>query len=210
MPDDLGYLLLSVLVLSSGPLLQRLAERVPRLLQSMNILVSVAAGLLVVLHILPELITSVGAIALGCAVVGLIAPTLVERRLHHLATGAHTTALILAVAGIALHGLLDGMAIAAPVGDGSSGALPLAIILHRIPAGMAVWFLVSANGSGRLATVALAAVAVATVVGFMLIELPFAGPRAIVDCFRALVAGSLLHVLLHRTHSHQDHDCSHR
>ena len=204
MPVDLRYLLLSILVLAAGPLLQHLAHRVPHLLKSVNAVVTVAVGLLVLLHILPDVIVEGGVWAVACAAIGLAVPSLVERKLHHLATRAHAAALLLAVAGITLHGFIDGMAIAAPTGVDSIETLPLAVVLHRIPAGMAVWFLVSSNHGKPIAVAALSAVGIATGVGFLAGDLPFGGAGGpAVASFRALVAGSLLHVLLHRSHGHE-------
>ena len=206
MPIDLRYLLLSILVLAAGPLLQHLARRVPHLLKTVNLFVSVAAGLLVLLHILPDVVAEGGLLAAACAAAGLAVPTLVERKLHRLATRAHAAALILAVGGIMVHGVIDGMAIAAPGSSDSPAVLPLAVLLHRIPAGMAVWFLVSSSHGNRFAVVALSGVGIATSLGFLVVDLPFgeaSGP--VVNSFRALVAGSLLHVLLHRTGGHEHH-----
>ena len=213
MPVDLRYLILSILVLTAGPLLQYLAHRVPHLLKSVNVVVSVAVGLLILLHILPDVIADGGMLAVACAGSGAAAATpsphskentLVERRLHRLATSAHTAALLLAVAGITLHGFIDGIAIAALAGVEPLGSLPLAVLLHRIPAGMAAWFLVSSNHGKPMAAVALAVVGIATGSGFLAGDLPLgeaSGPM--VTSFRALVVGSLLHVLLHRTHGHE-------
>ena len=204
MPVDLRYLILSILVLTAGPLLQYLAHRVPHLLKSVNVVVSVAVGLLILLHILPDVIADGGMLAVACAAAGLAVPAMVERRLHRLATGAHTAALLLAVAGITLHGFIDGIAIAALAGVEPLESLPLAVLLHRIPAGMAAWFLVSSNHGKPMAAVALGVVDIATGAGFLAGDLPLgeaSGPM--VTSFRALVAGSLLHVLLHRTHGHE-------
>jgi zinc transporter ZupT len=204
MPADLRYLLVSILLLAAGPLLQYLAHHVPHLLKSVNVVVSVAVGLLVVLHILPDAIADGGLVAIACACAGLAVPTLVEQRLHRLATRAHTAALMLAVAGILVHSVIDGMAIAAPTIGESAHVLPLAILLHRIPAGMAVWFLVCASHGKPIAIVALFLVGFATGVGFLVVDLPIGGESGpAVASFRALVAGSLLHVLLHRTRGHE-------
>ena len=208
MPVDLRYLILSILVLAAGPLLHQLAHRVPHLLKSVNLVVSVAVGLLILLHILPEIIVEGGVLAVACSAAGLAVPTLVERKLHRLATGAHAAALLLAVAGITLHAFVDGMAIAAPTGVESMEPLPLAVLLHRIPAGMAAWFLVSSNHGKPMAVVALSVVGISTGVGFLTGDLPLDGASGhTVTAFRAVMAGSLLHVLLHRTHGHEhDHD----
>ena len=204
MPPEFSYLVLSILVLAAGPTLQVLAQRLPRLLRAVNLAVSAAVGLLVLLHILPEVVAEVGVIAVVAAAAGMAAPTLVERKLHRLATRAHATALLLAVAGIVLHGFIDGMAIA--TGRASSDALPVAILLHRIPAGMAVWFLVSNNHGRWLAVVALLGIAVATVIGFLTIDLHLSEPSSpLLAGFQALVAGSLLHALIHRPDDHHGH-----
>jgi len=135
--------------------------------------------------------------ALGAAL-----PWLFERRLHAAREEqAHAGSVLFAVGGLALHALVDGAALATP-GVHEHGhvhdALALAVIVHRLPMGLLVWWAVS-EVAGRAAVVSMLAVmAVATAVGYfasepLLRQLPPFG----IAIFIAAVAGALLHVLGH-------------
>ena len=74
---------------------------------------------------------------------GLMGPGWVEHRLENLARQAHSVALLLALVGIGLHGFTDGLALGQG-GHEHAGEhmLPWAVVLHRLPVGLMVWFLI--------------------------------------------------------------------
>ncbi len=95
-------------------------------------------------------------------------------------------------------------------GEESSALLALAVVLHRLPMGLAVWWLVVPILGRRVAIGILAMIAGATVLGFQLasgllgeLSLP------IISIFEATVAGMLLHVVAGHEHGHHDDGHSH-
>ena len=198
----MAFLLTSLLALFLGPLLARAFRRSDRVLAALDGFVIAAILGLVVLHILPHAVALGGLPVMAAAVAGLLLPSLVERRLPTRGAGRASRGVILLIAvGLAVHAALDGAALALPgdpAGEEAGGVLlAFGVLLHRVPEGLAVWGAAKPlwGTAGALALIAL--IAVATSVGFgygggLLTELsgPFLG------AFEALVAGTLLHVVV--------------
>jgi uncharacterized membrane protein YraQ (UPF0718 family) len=195
-------LLASLLALGLGPLVLRLARRDGHVLPALDGFVFVAIGGLVLLHAIPEAFAVSGVAALAAAALGFLGPLLVERWLHRAARQVHALALLLAVLGLGMHAFLDGAALLeGPAAHGGAHSLPLAVVLHRIPVGLTIWWLLRPAYGGGLAAGCLAAIGAATVGGY-LAGPSLAGGLALsgVGLFQALVAGSLLHVVVHWPH----------
>jgi uncharacterized membrane protein YraQ (UPF0718 family) len=189
-------LLLSVVVLALGPIFYRAARTRSNGLALIDGFVVVAISGLVLLTIVPESVRSGGWWALLFCAVGLLGPTLLEQAFRGAWKQTHAVTLAVAVVGVGFHSLLDGVALNMTETEGS--LLPLAVILHRFPVGLTLWWLLRPMGRAAAGGV-LALVALTTTVGF------FLGPDLVVRFdgqavawFQALVAGSLLHVVLHR------------
>src|SRR4029079_18773097 len=108
---------------------------------------------------------------------------------HHVSEAVSVAALV----GLLLHTFVDGVAVASGLGVGGAvGALVfVAVILHKVPEGLAISSLFLAAGQGRLrALLAAAALGVATIAGVVMTEY--------VDALRenglALAAGVTLYV----------------
>ena len=80
------------------------------------------------------------------------------------------------------------------------------MVLHRVPVGLTIWLLLRPGRGALVAPGTLGLVAGATVIGFLAGDGLLAGVshRALAG-FQALVAGTLLHVVLHRPHDHEEH-----
>ncbi len=196
-------LLLSLLVLVVGPLLHQLARLIGSMLAGLDGFVFVTMGGLVFLHIVPESYHMAGWPALLAVVLGLLVPGWVEHRLHGLAGPAHTVALLLALVGIGLHAFADGLALGqgGHQGEVEGHMLSMAVVLHRLPVGLMVWFLIRPVYGLPLALGTLALIGVSTVLGAALGEAAVGGMASEGrGLFQALVAGSLLHVVLHRSY----------
>ncbi|WNG47629.1 hypothetical protein F0U60_28520 [Archangium minus] len=116
-------------------------------------LVFVALGGMVLVHILPHSLSLAGMGALGAAVGGLGLALALGRRLPSAA------GLVLAVVGLAVHAALEGRALSMH-GTGSGVLALLAVVLHRLPLGLGLWWLVrpvvgTLGASALLVTVAL-------------------------------------------------------
>ncbi len=199
-------LLISIAILALGPALHWLALRARFTLPVLDGFIFVTIGGLVLLHSVVESFYLAGWPVVPVALLGFVGPTIGEKVLHRAAVHVHRAALALAMLGLALHAAMDGMALARAVPSGAGiAALSLAVILHRIPVSLTIWVLICRPYGRPAALGTLGVVALATAVGF------FAGgpllgdhPGAALGLFQALVAGSLLHVVVHRSPLHAD------
>jgi uncharacterized protein len=198
------FLIASLLVLGVGPSSYALAEHVPLLFKALDLFVVVAVGALVLLHIVPETVEKGGLVLLLPMLVGLLGPTVLERALSGLERQTHVAVVLFVLIGLAVHALLDGVALVLPHAEESllDLSLPMAVVLHRVPVSLLLWWLIRPTYGVGLAWLALAIEGLGTVVGFVLAQklaAHLASPA--VAIVQALVAGSLLHVVVDRPHT---------
>lgn len=194
-------LFLSLLMLAIGPVLYGQARRASWTRPLLDGFVLASVGALVIAYVLPHTMAVGGYGMLVLAGLGAMFPGLLERWARA-GRGAERAILLLAVAALGLHATLDGLALASshkgPI------ALSLAVLIHRVSMGLAVWWLVRPRFGAPAAAGLLTLVALSTVAGFALEQLP-AVEAALHGTFfaglQAFVAGSLLHVLMHRSAS---------
>jgi len=201
---ELLPLILSLTALAAGPFVYRAAERARTVVVVLHVGLVVAILALVVFEILPECVEAAGLTALLVAGLGLLGPVLAERGLRGAGHGAHRAVVMFALLALVLHGFTDGVALVAghehhehAHGEGVGFGLVLAMLLHRLPEGAALWWLMRARGAAS-AMLAIGSVAAATIAGFAFGEtaLP-ALDAAGVALLQAFVAGVLLHVIVH-------------
>lgn len=194
---QLGYLIASIAVLGAAPLLHRLRAWSRRTTTIVDATVAALTALLIGFEVLPECFEAIGSLALLAAGVGVMIPLLAERRVRSV---AHRAAPLLAAGALALHAATDGLAIASAHGatHGHSHGLEWAVIMHRLPLGLALWWLLRPKGRA-LAIAALVLVGLSTVLGFGVgaAALPALSHSGLI-LFQAFASGLLLHVLLHR------------
>ena len=101
--------------------------------------------------------------------------------------------------------VFDGIALALGKGEhGSEPPLPLAIVLHRIPIGLSVWWLLRRVGT-VWSVIGLCLIAIATAVGYGVSAQVFAhAGGAGMGVFQSVVAGALLHVVVHEEEGRSD------
>ncbi|HKE18517.1 MAG TPA: permease, partial [Kofleriaceae bacterium] len=194
-------LIISVVAFAVGPALYRMADRARGSLAALDGFVMVTVAGLAMVHIIPHAVVTAGGGALAVTLAGFIGPGLVEHRLERAARQTHTAALVLALSGLAMHEFFDGVGLAKAFYDPSTGIslLAVAVVLHRLPIAITVWWLLRPLRGPRLAWSVLAALAGATVLGYALVG----AVDGLVDArwlglLEALIAGSLLHVVVHR------------
>ena len=194
--------ILAIAMLAVGPLVDRGLRGMRWAHGLLDGFVLASVGGLLVLHILPDAIRMAGFWAVCGLIVGGFGPPALERWGKFAASKAHTATLVFALFGLIVHATADGVAIAAAgLNDEHGRALALAVALHRIPVGLVVWVLVRPVYGVRRAIEVLVLISVSTAVGFSLAE-----PLLIVldgtglAVFQALVAGTLVHVIVHRPH----------
>ena len=199
-PSATTLLLLGLLALVPGPLLYGAARLSARMLPALDGFLLAAMGGLVLLHLLPDGAALAGWLpAAAAAAAGLWLPALAGRRLPALRRPVHVAALLLGLAALGVHAWADGLVLSGRGGDSSMSSL--AVVLHRVPVGLAVWFLVRPLYGLAPALAAVGGLAAATAGGFLGLgagETSISGSRAW-GLFHALTAGALLHLVLHRT-----------
>jgi len=200
-------LLASLFALALGPVLVQFGRVGPQAAAFLGGFTFISIAGLLGFNILPAAVETGGWFAWPCLLLGLAFPALLESQLHHFARQAHAAILVLGIAGLAAHSLVDGVALALPgageAGHGHDGDLALAVVLHRFPVGLAVWFLLAGSKGLRTALLGLAAMMLATVGGFLaggawsvLLTTPA------LAWFQAFVAGSILHVIIYEPGHH--------
>lgn len=189
-------LIVSLAMLALSPLVYHGATRFKRTWGAIERVLALTVTFLVVIHLLPESILIGGKICAVFALVGLFLPSMLEHIWHDRADKIHIASLAVALLGLALHGMMDGAALATRPGMPGANTLPMAVILHRLPVGVLIWSIFIPRG-WKVPAILLTAEAIATIAGFSLGEvlLPSPGsPNAIyVAYFQSIVAGSLLH-----------------
>jgi hypothetical protein len=187
---------LSILALGVGPALARVAGRLPTLPTVVDGFVLVSVAGLVALHVLPHSVELAGPWALGAAAVGLGFPALAERTPLE---RRRPYAFVLWGAGIVVHAFLDGTVLLVPEHAPTTAvALAAGVVLHRIPVGMTIWWLVRPRLGTRAALGVAGLLALGSLAGVVI------GPRFVAGLaasslgfFQAFVAGNLVHILLH-------------
>lgn len=209
--DNLPLLLLiiSLLALLVGPVLFYLTGVSQTLWRGIDAFVLIAVGGIVFFHILPDAYEKLGWPALVVALTSLYLPVVFEKITNRVAQTAHNITLGLALVGLVLHAFTDGLALIAPeLAQGHIPALPMAVILHRIPDGITIWWLLHRTHGRKVAIRTILLISIATILGFYFGR-GFHGnfPQGWFGLFEALLGGALLHVIFHASPSHShSHD----
>ena len=203
-------LITSLSLLFLSPALYRAAIRIKKVWSAMEKLISITMTALVVLHLLPESIHIVGWTAVALAFLGLFLPGFLERLWKKGAEQVHLVSITLSILGLSVHGLMDGAALATPMS--SSNTLPLAVVLHSLPAGLLMCSIFYLNPQKWLLPLLIAILGLATLLGY------FAGTQYLnlqehayfFAAFQAFVAGSFLHITFDRhDHVHEAEEHAH-
>lgn len=128
--------LLSTIALLLGPVIYALGRRNATAERLLDAFVIVAIAWIVGVHIVPEVIATGGVAAVGLIAVGMAFPFVLRRIFHLASSQMRFTLLSLAATALALHAIIDGIALLPAMGD----PLSVAVILHRLPIGMAIWW----------------------------------------------------------------------
>ena len=197
-------LLISLITLFAGPLVFIWISKGGRVAQAIDRLIVLVLILLVVVLLLPDILASLGWMAILLVALGYLLPGVLELVVRRAAATLHLANVILALGGLLLHALLDGVGLASSeLQAQASGSLAAAIILHRFSVGLMIWLIMQPAFGQRAAWLMLVAMAAATVAGFVFSGhlLPLAGDFA-VAVLQAVIIGTIIHSLLHRGHVH--------
>lgn len=176
-----------------GPFIYSLGRRNAVTEQLLDLLIIVTIAWIVGFHIVPEAFGVAGFAALAFLALGMAFPYLLRRIFHLASAAAHTALLILAATALVLHALIDGIALLPNSGEGLSAA----VIIHRLPVGMAIWWTFRPTIGNTVAIIAFALIIAATAAAYFLgtpiIELAESTTLAL---FRAFVSGSLIDLVV--------------
>jgi CDP-diglyceride synthetase len=192
-------LALSIAALLLGPLVYSASRPDTTARRILDGVILLAIAAIIATHVVPEALRHGGKMAILVLIFGLAFPMLLERLFRKATDTAHLFVVALAAAGLLMHAVIDGVALHAENG----AALAYAIVLHRLPVGMAMWCIVRPN-FGITVTVALFALTIsATIIGYFLggtiAELAETRTLAMLQAF---ISGSLIHVVLFRDGHH--------
>lgn len=194
------YLWATLAALVIGPLLVGFVGERRSTIPFLDGFVVLAVPGLLFVHFVPAAVEHLQFATLAALVLGFMAPVLLERISHDYHGRTDRLALALGVTGLALHAAIDGAAL--PGLQGVEGlAFGAAIVLHRIPVGLAVWWLASSRLGRAQAIASLALMMGVTALGYLGGNefAAFIGSDG-VELYQALVGGSLVHVVFHRSH----------
>ncbi len=190
---------LAAATLFFGPLLHASLVRARLALHALDGFVFVALGGLAVLHLLPHKLDAAGLAPAGLATIVLLGLRAGHRIIGHRMDRAERAAVGIAMVGLGFHGFVDGAVLAPGVTGRVDPLLAIAIALHHLPVGLAVWWFLRPLQGRAWSLAVLVAVAAAIGAGWS------AGPRlrAIAEgqsaeLFAALFSSVLLHVVFHR------------
>lgn len=200
------YLIAAAAAPVAGPLLYRVLHDHPRAVRFVDGFVYVAVPALLAWQVTHLAIEQSTVLVLGAAAAGLAIPSLAEQLSHAFHRHTDKLALVMGVSGLALHAMLEGAALAPGQGR-VAFAFGLAVVLHRIPVGLVVWWLVRPRYGAMLAMTGIMAIVAVTLAGYALgTEVLEAVHGAGGDLYQAFVSGSLVHVVFHQGRHDHTHD----
>jgi len=191
-------LLISVLALFLGPLTYRILQRRPSWLDLLDSFIFVTISGIVLFDILPELLTHGGIISILLMALGLLIPSLIEKYFHKSAAKTHQTTLFFAIAGLVLHAGIDGTALAVSTENQTAWLLAIAVLLHRFPVGLTIWWLLRPQYGRKLPLITLSCMGAATLVGAFYAKSSLLDHTVWLTYLQAFIMGSILHVVIHR------------
>lgn len=202
------FLFFSLVAIAAGPLLFFLTEHNRHLWNVLDSFVLVTIGALVLFHIIPQSIEMIGWSAVLIMLLTFFLPMIFEG-LKKIAQTTHNITLFLALVGVMLHNFGDGMALVTPLHLEDAEALPMAIILHQIPIGMTIWWLLHPKLGTKISVFVISLIIVATIGGYVFGQNLFADLSSYwLGVFEAIMGGALLHVVIHSHQHHKHHEKS--
>ena len=198
-------LILSIILLFVGPILYQWLRHGGFVAKAFDSLIIAVLVVLMAFLLIPESWAELGYWSLLLMLTGYLVPGILEHLIKRAAHTFHVVSLLLALAGLALHAMLDGAALTIDQGAGISN-LPLAVVLHRVGVGIMLWMMVQPVFGKRVAFGVLGFVALATVGGYQLSEvvLGLEGESGL-SVVQAIIIGMIVHSLIHRSHGAGHH-----
>ncbi len=196
-------LILSILALLLGPVIYALSRRNRIARQVLDGFIFITIAGIICVNIIPEALAVGGMLAVVFLMLGIAFPVIVEHGFRSALHEAHVVVLILAALGLIIHATIDGIALLPAQGSD----LAHAVILHRLPVGMAIWWSLRPSLGAPVAVAAIVTISIATALSYILgapvVEIAEARSLALVQAF---VSGSLIHIVAFGiNHEHDTH-----
>jgi hypothetical protein len=196
-------LALSIAALIAGPAVYTIGRRNRIARQILDGFIFITIAGIVTVNIIPEALAGGGNLAILFLALGIAFPVVLERGLRDSFHAAHGLVLALAALGLVIHSILDGIALL-PSGNRD---LAIAVVLHRVPIGMAIWWSLRPNLGLRAALAAFAMIIVASAATYFLgapmVEL---AETTSIAWLQAFISGSLIHIVAFGvSHDHDKH-----
>lgn len=186
-------LILSIVSLLLGPLIYAAGRKNKIARRLLDGLIILSIAVIIFVQIIPEALTQGGVTAILIIVLGLAFPMLLERLFLKATDTAHLMIVALAAIGLFVHAAVDGLALL----TGNGVGLAYAIVLHRLPVGMAIWWVVRPGLGTPIAVGVFALVILATTAGYFMGEsVVLLAEARTLALFQAFVSGSLIHVVI--------------
>jgi len=187
----------------AGVFLYILLHSRPQTMRLIDAIVFVALPLLVAWQIFPHVWVERQIAPLIAVIAGAGLLHLIEKISHRLARHTDNLTILLGVASMVLHALLEGGALMPAT---ASAPFAFAVILHRIAVGLLIWWLLEPRHGVVVAVAGVGAILAATAIGFAAGTEILPDGHAALELYQAFVAGSLLHVVFHQgRHDHAHH-----
>ena len=194
-------LIASFFSLCVGPLVYQTFGPLKRTDKIVGGIVLVIVGGVILLEVIPHTYEAIGILALVLPLIGFAGPTIIEKTFEKAADTTHKLTIYLGVTGLLVHALIDGAAIQSDEQNVNNG-LTLAIILHRLPVGLTIWWMLKPLLGERYALVTLLMMGMSTFAGYGLNQaITGYHDNTLFAVVQAFIAGSLLHVVIHKPHS---------
>ncbi|RMG40270.1 MAG: hypothetical protein D6719_11450 [Candidatus Dadabacteria bacterium] len=193
----------ALLALLLGPLIYQLVEKKPVIIKILDGFVFLSIGGLLILHLAVKLRPDNLVMTAVLLAAGFIGPTLVERSFKKAHQRIHGGAILLAFIGLLLHAGIDGAALIPEIHDHHHEhlSLPLAIIFHRLPVGLMLWWLISPHYGKWWGWLGIVLMCAATVAGvYAAEEVLVLGQGYLLHYVQAFVSGAILHVVIFPFH----------
>lgn len=207
----MGYLIAALVAPVLGPVLYRSLHEHPTAVRFVDGFVYLAVPLLVAWQVLPHAWAERSLVTVAALGIGFLMPAVLERLSHTLEHRADNVALVGGLSGLVMHAVLEGAAFV-PLEGAVATPFALAVILHRIPVSLVIWWLICPRFGSIAAAAGVGSIVVGTLAGYGLgVEFLGTVHGPTVELYQAFVSGSLVHVVFHQgRHDHQhDHDHPH-
>ena len=199
------FLIAALAAPAIGPALYGVLHGHPKAVHLVDGFVLLAVPLLVAWQVVPFAWEARSLSVPLVVVAGLLLPNLSERVSHQFEAHTDNLAIIVGLSGLSLHALLEGAALGP---EGTVGmAFGLAVVLHRIPVSLVIWWLIRPRHGTWAAVAGVGTIVFATLGGYLLAAGLHAGPHgAGIAYYQAFVSGTLVHVVFHQgRHDHRHH-----